>query len=93
MSDLHPNVLTYLAAMAALNRNDLTAVAEHVHPDFVYRIPGRSNIAGEFHGVVDPNSSVYDGHQIAIATHQFRRLFNALNYVGRRGGDSTDWAD
>jgi hypothetical protein len=22
-----------------------------------------------------------------------RRLFNALNYVGRRGADSTDWAD
>jgi ketosteroid isomerase-like protein len=51
MSDLHPNVLTYLAAMAAFNRNDLTAVGEHVHPDFVYRIPGRSKIAGEFHGI------------------------------------------
>ncbi|MET1003794.1 MAG: FAD-binding protein [Acidimicrobiia bacterium] len=50
MTDLHPNVLTYLAAMAAFNRHDLTTVAEHVHPDFVYRIPGRSKIAGEFHG-------------------------------------------
>ena len=44
-------MLTYLAAMAAFNRHDLTAVAEHVHPDFVYRIPGHSNIAGEFHGI------------------------------------------
>ena len=51
MSDLHPNVLTYLAAMGAFNRDDLSAVAENVHPDFVYRIPGHSNIAGEFHGV------------------------------------------
>jgi ketosteroid isomerase-like protein len=51
MSDLHPNVLTYLAAMAAFNRHDLSAVAENVHPDFVYRIPGHSNIAGEFHGI------------------------------------------
>jgi ketosteroid isomerase-like protein len=51
MTDLHPNVLTYLAAMAAFNRHDVTAVAEHVHPDFVYRIPGRSKIAGEFHGI------------------------------------------
>jgi ketosteroid isomerase-like protein len=51
VSDVHRNVLTYLAAMAAFNRNDLTAVAEHVHPDFVYRIPGRSKIAGEFHGI------------------------------------------
>jgi ketosteroid isomerase-like protein len=44
-------VVIYLAAMAAFNRNDLRAVAEHVHPDFVYRIPGRSKIAGEFHGI------------------------------------------
>ena len=51
MSDLHPNVLTYLAAIDAFNRNDLTAVAQHVHPDFVYRIPGHSTVAGEFRGV------------------------------------------
>ena len=51
MSDPHSNVLTDLAALAAFNRNDLTAVAENVQPDFVYRIPGRSNIAGEFHGI------------------------------------------
>jgi ketosteroid isomerase-like protein len=51
MTDLHPNVLTYLAATAAFNRDDLTAVAEYVHPDFIYRIPGHSKIAGEFHGI------------------------------------------
>ena len=37
MSDLHPNVLTYLAAIDAFNRNDLTAVGEYVRPDF--RLP------------------------------------------------------
>ena len=41
MFDLHPNVLTYLAAIDAFNRNDLTAVAQQVRPDFVYRIPDR----------------------------------------------------
>ena len=51
MSQLHPNVLTYLAAIDAFNRNDVAAVAEHVSADFVYRIPGRSIVAGEFHGV------------------------------------------
>ena len=51
MSDLHPNVLTYLAAIDAFNRNDLTAVGEYVRPDFRYRIPGRSRVAGEFRGV------------------------------------------
>jgi len=51
MADLHPNVLTYLAAIDAFNRDDLTAVGEHVHPDFCYRIPGRSRVAGEFRGI------------------------------------------
>ena len=51
MSTLHRNVLTYLAAIDAFNRDDLVAVGEHVSPDFVYRIPGRSVVAGEFRGV------------------------------------------
>jgi hypothetical protein len=51
MSDPHPNVLTYLAAIDAFNRNDLTAIDEYVRADFVYRIPGRSRIAGQFHGI------------------------------------------
>ena len=51
MDEPHPNVLTYLAAIAAFNRNDLRAVRDLVQPDFVYRIPGRSVVAGEFHGI------------------------------------------
>ena len=51
MSNPHPNVLTYLAAIDAFNRDDLTAVGDHVRPDFRYRIPGRSSVAGEFRGV------------------------------------------
>ena len=48
MSDLHPNLLTYLAAIDAFNRNDLTAVGEYVRPDFRYRIPGRSKSPASF---------------------------------------------
>jgi ketosteroid isomerase-like protein len=51
MSDLHPNIATYLAAITAFNANDLDAVADHVSSDVVYRIPGRSIIAGEYHGI------------------------------------------
>ena len=42
-----------------------------------------------------PEGTAYD-NQLADWTRvvrRFRRLFNALNYVGRRGADSTDWAD
>lgn len=51
MSEPHPNLLTYLAALDAFNRNDLATLSEHVSADFVYRIPGRSNVAGDFHGI------------------------------------------
>ena len=51
MPELHPNVLTYLSAIDAFNRNDVAGVAEHVCADFVYRIPGGSIVAGEFRGV------------------------------------------
>ena len=51
MDEPHPNVLTYLAAIAAFNRDDIQAVRDYVQPDFVYRIPGRSIVAGEFHGI------------------------------------------
>ena len=44
-------MLTYLAAIDAFNRNDLTAITEYVRPDFLYRIPGRSRVAGQFRGV------------------------------------------
>jgi len=51
MSDPHPNVLTYLAAIDAFNRNDVAAIGNYVRPDFVYRIPGHSSVAGTFHGI------------------------------------------
>jgi uncharacterized protein len=51
MSEPHPNALTYLAALDAFNRNDLAALGEYVSPDLVYRIPGRSTVAGEFRGI------------------------------------------
>ena len=51
VSATHPNVLIYLAALDAFNRNDLAALADHVAADFVYRIPGRSIVAGELCGI------------------------------------------
>jgi uncharacterized protein len=51
MTQLHPNVTTYLQAIDAFNRDDLAAVHDHVRSDVVYRIPGRSPVAGEFRGI------------------------------------------
>lgn len=47
----HPNVVTYLEAIEAFNRDDLAAVQDHVRADVVYRIPGDSIIAGEYQGI------------------------------------------
>jgi ketosteroid isomerase-like protein len=49
--DPHPNVVTYLEAIEAFNRDDLDAVQDHVRADVVYRIPGDSSIAGEYQGI------------------------------------------
>jgi uncharacterized protein len=51
MTDAHPNLVTYLLAIDAFNRNDLDAVRAHVRADVVYRIPGRSTVGGEFRGI------------------------------------------
>jgi ketosteroid isomerase-like protein len=99
MSDPHPNVLTYLAAMAAFNRHDLTAVAEHVHPDFVYRIPGRSKIAGEFHGIEgfvealtrlrDESDGTLELTPVAVLADDEHLLARA-RVTARRGGKRLD---
>lgn len=51
VADLHPNVLTYLKAIEAFNRDDLDAVRAYVNDDVVYRIPGRNRVAGEYRGI------------------------------------------
>jgi ketosteroid isomerase-like protein len=48
---LHPNVIAYLEAIEAFNRDDLDAVKNHVRADVVYRIPGDSIVAGEYKGI------------------------------------------
>jgi ketosteroid isomerase-like protein len=51
MPDLHPNAQIYLSALDAFNRDDLAALSDYVASDVVYRIPGRSAVAGEFRGI------------------------------------------
>ena len=47
----------------------------------------------------EPIASRYDGSAYvdvldrSRVVRRLRRLFNALNYLGRRGGDSAGWAD
>lgn len=51
MSSPHPNVTRLLAGMAAFNANDIEAVKATFHPDLVYRVMGRSALAGEYRGL------------------------------------------
>jgi uncharacterized protein (DUF1330 family)/ketosteroid isomerase-like protein len=51
VGDLHPNVLTYVKAIEAFNRDDPDAVRAYVTDDVVYRIPGRNQVAGEYRGI------------------------------------------
>jgi ketosteroid isomerase-like protein len=99
MSDLHPNVLTYLAAIDAFNRNDLTALTGYVRPDFLYRIPGRSKVAGDFHGVdgfVEALTRLRDESAGTIEVTPVAVLANDENLIARarvtavRGGKRLD---
>ena len=51
MAEEHPNLLRYMDAIRAFNGNDLGAVGRYFSENIVYRIPGRSPIAGEYHGI------------------------------------------
>ena len=52
MDEKHPNVDRYLRTIRAFNEDDLGTALQLTHEDVVYRIPGRSPIAGEFVGLV-----------------------------------------
>ena len=51
MAEQHPNILRYMRSVRAFNENDLNTVLEIFSENVVYRIPGRSPLAGEYHGV------------------------------------------
>lgn len=51
MAEQHPNVLRYLRVIRAFNENDLDTVKELCSENIVYRIAGRSPVAGEYRGI------------------------------------------
>jgi len=51
MAEQHPNVIRYMRGIQAFNENDLDTVKEIFSEDIVYRIAGRSPIAGEYRGL------------------------------------------
>ncbi len=86
MSDLHPNVMAYLAAIEAFNRDDITAIGSYVHSDLVYRIPGKSRVAGEFRGIdgfVEAMSRLRDESGGTIALQPTVVLADDHNVVAR----------
>jgi ketosteroid isomerase-like protein len=51
MSEPHRNLVTVREAIGAFNRTDLARMEQLVHPDVVYRISGKSLVAGEHRGI------------------------------------------
>jgi len=50
MAEQHPNILRYMRVIRAFNENDLNTAREFCSENIVYRIAGRSPIAGEYRG-------------------------------------------
>jgi len=51
MVNEHPNVQRYIHTICAFNENDLDAASKYCSENIVYRIAGKSPIAGEYHGI------------------------------------------
>jgi ketosteroid isomerase-like protein len=51
MVERHPNIQRYICVIRAFNENNLDAVEEICSEHVVYRIAGRSPIAGEYRGI------------------------------------------
>ena len=51
MAEQHPNVARYLELIRAFNENDLDRAKPFCAEDIVYRIAGRSPVAGEYRGI------------------------------------------
>ena len=51
MAEQHPNILRYMHTIRAFNDNDLDAASKYCSEDIVYRVAGRSLIAGEYRGI------------------------------------------
>jgi ketosteroid isomerase-like protein len=47
----HPNLLRYMYTIRAFNDNDLDKAGKYCSEDIVYKIAGRSPIAGEYRGI------------------------------------------
>jgi ketosteroid isomerase-like protein len=51
MTKQHPNVSRYIRAIQAFNENDLNEASLTFSENIVYRIAGRSPLAGEYRGI------------------------------------------
>jgi ketosteroid isomerase-like protein len=51
MPEPHRNLVTIRETIGAFNRGDLARMEQLVHPDIVYRVSGKSPVAGEYRGL------------------------------------------
>jgi ketosteroid isomerase-like protein len=64
MAEQHPNVLRYVRGIRAFNENDVATAMEVFSENIIYRIAGRSPLAGEYRS--------FD--EFARALRRFRKL-------------------
>ncbi len=51
MAEQHPNIIRYIHTIQAFNDNDIDEGSKYCSENIVYRIAGRSPIAGEYRGI------------------------------------------
>ena len=71
MAEQHPNVLRYMRVVQAFNENDLNTVKENCSEDIVYRIAGRSPLAGEYRGIEQFGRALQTAKELSGSTIAF----------------------
>ena len=72
VAEQHPNVLRYIRVIRAFNENDLNTVKETCSENVVYRIAGRSPIAGEYRGIEQFGNALQLAKQLSGGTIAFK---------------------
>jgi ketosteroid isomerase-like protein len=71
MAKEHPNLQHYLYTIRAFNENDIDAAGRYCSQDIVYRVAGKSRIAGEYRGIEQFDKALKLAKELSGGTIKF----------------------
>ena len=75
MAEQHPNITRYMQTIRAFNDNDIDAASKYCSKNIVYRITGKSPIAGEYRGIEQFDKALKLVKELSGGTIRFEPQF------------------